>query len=146
VEMQVCRGRPFLEFAAPLMREAFDGSGPAWEPDNLARLYARVRPDFIRVDADEITYPAHVILRYRLETAMIAGDLALADLPGAWNEGMKGLLGLIPPDDRLGCLQDIHWYDGDFGYFPTYTMGALAAAQLFAAAKAKLPDIGIHIA
>jgi carboxypeptidase Taq len=76
-----------------------------------------------------------VILRYRLERAMIAGDLALKDLPAAWNDGMKELLGVAPPDDRQGCLQDIHWYDGGFGYFPTYTLGAMTAAQLFDAAK-----------
>jgi len=87
------------------MREAFGGDGPAWSPDNLHRLYSRVRPDFIRVDADEVTYPAHVILRYRLEKAMIGGDLAVADLPGAWNEGMEKLLGLRPPSDREGFLQ-----------------------------------------
>ncbi len=94
-------------------------------------LNVRVSPDFIRVDADEVTYPAHVILRYRLEKALIGGDLALADLPSAWNEGMVSLLGVRPPDDRRGCLQDIHWYDGAFGYFPTYTLGAMTAAQLF---------------
>lgn len=137
VEMQVCRGYEFLSFAAPLMRQAFGADGSAWEPDNLYRLYTRVRPDFIRVDADEVTYPAHVILRYRLERALIDGDLALIDLPGAWNEGMQDLLGLTPPSDREGCLQDIHWYDGAFGYFPTYTMGALAAAQIFAAANSQ---------
>lgn len=98
-------------------------------------------PDLIRVDADEVTYPAHVILRYRLEKAMIAGELEPDDLPGAWNDGMKALLGIVPPDDRQGCLQDIHWYDGAWGYFPTYTLGALAAAQLFAAATRADGDI-----
>jgi carboxypeptidase Taq len=95
----------------------------------------------IRVDADEVTYPAHVILRYRLEKAMIAGDLVPADLPGAWAEGLKEMLGVAPADDREGCLQDIHWYDGVWGYFPTYTLGALIAAQLFEAACAALPDL-----
>jgi carboxypeptidase Taq len=146
VEMQVCRGPHFLEFAAPLMREAFGGDGAAWTVDNLSRLYARVEPDFIRVDADEATYPAHVILRYRLESALIAGDMTVDDLPGAWNEGMKALLGLTVPDDRVGCLQDIHWYDGAFGYFPTYTMGALAAAQIYAAAQAAVPGVQDSIA
>src|SRR6185437_1352085 len=94
----------------------------------------RVERSLIRVDADEVTYPAHVILRYRLERAMIAGDLALADLPAAWRDGMRSLLGVEPPDDRQGCLQDIHWYDGAWGYFPTYTLGAMTAAQLFDAA------------
>ena len=87
LEMQVCRGREFLSFAAPLVREAFGGTGPAWSADNLFRQYTRVKPDFIRVDADEVTYPLHVMLRYRLERALIGGDLAVADLPGAWNDG-----------------------------------------------------------
>lgn len=141
VEMQACRSPAFLEFAAPLIREAFGVSGPAYEADMLRRLYTRVERGFIRVDADEVTYPLHVILRYRLERAIVAGDLAVADLPGAWNDGMRDLLGVTPPDDRLGCLQDIHWYDGAIGYFPTYTLGAMMAAQLFASATERQPDI-----
>jgi carboxypeptidase Taq len=141
IEMQVCRGLEFLSFAAPLMRRAFGAEGPAWQPENLYRLYTSVRPDFIRVDADEVTYPAHIILRYRLERALISGELTIADLPSAWNDAMAELLGLTPPSDREGCLQDIHWYDGAFGYFPTYTMGALAAAQIFAAATRQDDDI-----
>jgi carboxypeptidase Taq len=140
-EMQACRSREFLEFAAPVMREAFGARGEAWSADNLHRLYTRVERGFIRVDADEVTYPAHVILRYRLERALIAGELTLADLPGAWNAGMKALLGVTPPSDREGCLQDIHWYDGVFGYFPTYTLGAMTAAQLFQAATRADPAI-----
>ncbi len=141
IEMQACRGAEFVGFMAPLAREAFGGEGPAWEVSNLLRIYNRVEPGFIRVDADEVTYPAHVILRYRLERRMIAGELEPRDLPGAWNAGMEELLGLTPPDDALGCLQDIHWYDGAWGYFPTYPLGAIAAAQLFAAAKAETPEI-----
>ena len=141
VEMQACRGAEFVGFMAPLARDAFGGNGPAWEADNLLRLANRVEPGFIRVDADEVTYPAHVILRYRLERKLIAGGMALEDLPEAWNAGMQDLLGLPPPDDALGCLQDIHWYDGAWGYFPTYTLGAMAAAQLFAAATAAVPEI-----
>ena len=141
VEMQACRSPAFLEFAAPLIREAFGVSGPAYAPDALLRLYTSVGRGFIRVDADEVTYPLHVILRYRLERAIIAGDLDVADLPGAWNEGMRALLGVTPPEDRLGCLQDIHWYDGAIGYFPTYTLGAMMAAQLFAAATQQEGDI-----
>ena len=146
IEMQVCRSRAFLAFAAPLLREAFGGDGPAWRADNLYRYYTRVEPGFIRVEADEVTYPAHVILRYDLERAMIAGDLDPADLPGAWNDGMRKLLGITPPNDRLGCLQDIHWYDGAWGYFPTYTLGAMAAAQIFQAAVAAEPAIPDGIA
>ncbi len=140
-EMQVCRGAEFIAFAAPMMRDAFAAAGPAWRADNIQRHYTRVERGLIRVDADEVTYPLHVILRTRLERAIIAGDLAVADLPGAWNEGMAELVGATPDDDRDGCLQDIHWFAGTFGYFPTYTMGALAAAQLFAAAKQAVPGI-----
>lgn len=141
VEMQACRSRAFLTFAAPHIRDAFGGEGPAWEAENLYRRNIRVTPDFIRVDADEVTYPAHVLLRYRLEKALVEGELEVADLPGAWNEGFEGLLGLTPPDDRRGCLQDIHWFDGAFGYFPSYTLGAMLAAQLFAAADRALDDL-----
>jgi carboxypeptidase Taq len=141
IEMQACRSREFIDFVAPLMREAFGGSGRAWEPDNIHRLYTRVEPGLIRVDADEVTYPAHIILRYRLERALITGDLELADLPAAWGEGMQKLLGIAPPDDREGCLQDIHWPDGAWGYFPTYTLGAMTAAQLFEAARRSDPDM-----
>ena len=141
VEMQACRSREFTEFAAPLLRKAFHGRGAAWEPENLYRLNTHVERSLIRVDADEVTYPAHVILRYRLERAMIAGGLALEDLPAAWKEGMQALIGIAPANDREGCLQDIHWYDGAWGYFPTYTLGAMTAAQLFDAAKHADPRI-----
>ena len=141
VEMQACRSAAFLGYLAPLARAAFGGTGAAWQPDNLLRLTNRVEPGFIRVDADEVTYPAHVILRYRLEKAMIAGEMEPENLPEAWNAGMAELLGVTPPDDALGCLQDIHWYDGAWGYFPTYTLGAMAAAQIFAAAVAAVPEI-----
>jgi carboxypeptidase Taq len=146
IEMQICRSREFMAWAAPIMAQAFGGTGRAWEADNLFCLTTRVARGLIRVDADEVTYPAHVILRYRLERAMLAGDLALADLPGAWNDGMQSLLGVTPPNDRLGCLQDIHWYDGAWGYFPTYTLGAMAAAQLFAAATRGRPEIAPALA
>lgn len=141
MEMQACRSREFIAFAAPQMRDAFGGSGPAWEAEALWRHYTRVERGFIRVDADEVTYPAHVILRYRLEKAMIADELPLADLPAAWNDGMQALLGVVPPNDRLGCLQDIHWPSGGWGYFPTYTLGAMTAAQIFDAANRAEPEI-----
>ncbi|MCA9677250.1 MAG: carboxypeptidase M32 [Kofleriaceae bacterium] len=141
MEMQAGRSRAFLDYLAPLAREHLGGDGPAWAPDNLHRLYTAVHPGFIRVDADEVTYPSHVILRFRLERALIGGDLALADLPAAWNAGMQELLGITPPSDREGCLQDIHWYDGAWGYFPTYTLGAMTAAQLYDAAGRALPGL-----
>ncbi|RED48637.1 carboxypeptidase M32 [Aestuariispira insulae] len=145
IEMQACRSREFASFAAPILREAF-GHQEGLSDENYYRRNILVKPDFIRVDADEVTYPAHVILRFRLEQAMLKGDLTVAELPGAWNEGMTSLLGITPPTDTLGCMQDIHWYDGAWGYFPTYTLGAMTSAQLFQAATeadaAILPAIG----
>jgi len=141
IEMQVCRSPDFFTYAAPVLKDAFGGDGPVWSPENLHRLNTRVERGFIRVDADEVTYPAHIILRYRLERALIGGDMKLRDLPGEWNKGMQDLLGVTPPTDTLGCLQDIHWYDGAWGYFPTYTLGAMTAAQVFGAAKQGRPEI-----
>jgi carboxypeptidase Taq len=141
LEMQACRSAAFITFAAPRMREAFGKSGAAWEVGNIHKIYTRVAPGYIRVDADEVTYPLHIMLRYRLERAILGDDLRLADLPGAWNEGMRDLLGIVPSDDSVGCLQDIHWPDGAWGYFPTYTLGALSAAQLFAAARQAVPGL-----
>jgi carboxypeptidase Taq len=141
IEMQASRSREFIEWMAPVAASALGGSGPAWSSENLYRLYTKVDRGLIRVDADEATYPAHVILRFRLEQALIAGDMKLADLPGAWAEGMKELIGIVPPDDKDGCMQDIHWPGGAWGYFPTYTLGAMTAAQLFDAARRANPGI-----
>ncbi len=145
LEMQVCRSPAFTRFAAPILRESFAGDGPGWEALALHRRQIRVARSLIRVEADEVTYPAHVILRHRLEQAMIGGDLAPRELPGAWAEGLRALLGVAPDDDRDGCLQDIHWYDGSWGYFPTYTLGALIAAQLFEAARRAIPELMAEI-
>ena len=136
LEMQAGRSEAFINFIAPMARAAFRGIGAAWEASNLRRIYRRVEPGLIRVEADEVTYPAHILLRTEIEQALLLGDLAVADLPGAWRDRMRELLGLDVANDRDGCMQDIHWYSGAVGYFPTYTLGALAAAQLFAAATA----------
>ena len=95
----------------------------------------------IRVEADEATYNLHIILRFELELSLLTGDLKPADLPGAWNERFTRMFGLTPPDDRRGCLQDIHWSMGGIGYFPTYTLGNLYAAQFMNAARAQLPGL-----
>jgi carboxypeptidase Taq len=150
-EMQVSRSRPFLELCAPLVRAAFPDAAArqpeAFTAENLAAVYTRVHPDYIRVDADEATYPCHVILRYELEKELILGKMAIDDLPEAWDAGMQSLLGLSTKDNyKDGCLQDVHWPAGLFGYFPTYTMGAMTAAQLFAAARRALPDLSGQIA
>ena len=135
IEMQACRSDAFLSWLSPVLYTTFGGNQAAFAPANLARLWRRVEPGFIRVDADEMTYPAHVALRFDLERALLAGNLAIADLPAAWNDEMRCRLGITPPNDSLGCLQDIHWYAGLIGYFPNYTLGAIAAAQLMAAVR-----------
>lgn len=141
IEMQSCRSDAYLSWLGPQLHASFGGDAAPYSTANLGRLWRHVERGFIRVDADEMTYPAHVILRFRLEQALIAGDLAVADLPGAWNDGFEALLGLTPPNDAQGCLQDIHWYDGAFGYFPSYTLGAMGAAQLMAAARRAVPGL-----
>jgi carboxypeptidase Taq len=141
VEMQACRSDAFLSWLGPELHATFGGDAAPYRPENLARMWRRIERGFIRVEADEMTYPAHVILRFRLEQALIDGMLAVSDLPGAWNAGFKSLLGIVPPDDARGCLQDIHWYDGAFGYFPSYTLGAMSAAQLMAAARSAVPGV-----
>lgn len=143
VEMQAARSGPCLAWLAAAAGETLGLSGADAAPDLFARFVRHVRPGLIRVDADEVTYPLHIVLRWRLERALLSGDLPLGDLPGAFNDGMQDLLGIHPDSDRDGCLQDIHWPSGGFGYFPTYTLGAIAAAQLFEQAcrdEPALPD------
>lgn len=146
IEMQACRSDQFLGWLAPRLHARFGGAPEPYAPENIARLWRRVARGHIRVDADEMTYPAHVILRFRLEQALIDDALPVGDLPGAWAEGMRALLGITPPDDARGCLQDIHWYDGGVGYFPSYTLGAMAAAQLMAAARRAVSGLDAALA
>ena len=141
IDMQLYRSRAFWEFLAPQVQKAFGKAGAEYSAENLYRNAVRAKRGFIRVEADEITYPAHVILRYRLEKKMIEGTLEIKDLPEAWNAAMKDLIGVTPPNDRLGCLQDIHWYSGAFGYFPSYALGAIIAAQLVDKMKRDIPDL-----
>jgi carboxypeptidase Taq len=141
LEMQAARSEEFIRFLVPTIARVLGGEGPAWTPDNFLRIYRKVEPGLIRVFADEVTYPLHVILRYKLEKAIIANELPTRELPGAWNELMEQLLGIRPPNDTDGVMQDVHWPEGIFGYFPTYSLGALAAAQIFAAAQKDNTDI-----
>ncbi len=140
-EMQAGRSSEFITHIAPMLREELGGSGPHWEVDNLTRVYQKVDRSLIRVDADEITYPLHVMLRYRLERQLMDGEIEVADLPTAWMEAMDDLIGIRPPSDVDGVMQDIHWYEGIFGYFPTYTLGAMTAAQIFASLRKDVPDV-----
>jgi len=109
-------------------------------------LFFRVDSSFIRVEADEIAYDFHAILRYEIEKALIEGDIAVANVPGLWNAKMKEYLGVEVTEDRLGCLQDTHWAIGLIGYFPTYTLGSIYAVQIFAAAKEAIPNLEGHLA
>lgn len=141
MEMQLGRSHAFLQHIHPQV-VALMGDQPALERNNFIRLTQRVKPGFIRVDADELSYPAHVILRYEIERALIEGDIEVEDIPALWDEKMQQSLGIDTRGNyRDGCMQDIHWTDGAFGYFPTYTLGAMYAAQLFQAVKRAIPQV-----
>ncbi|MBV7403278.1 carboxypeptidase M32 [Enterobacter sp. ENT03] len=145
-EMQLGRSEAFLKQLLPLVVQRF-GDQPAFSESNFVAWNQRVKPGYIRVDADEVSYPAHVVLRYEIERALINGDIEVEDIPALWDEKMRNWLGLSTTGNyRDGCMQDIHWTDGGFGYFPSYTLGAMYAAQLFHAAKKALPDLDAAIA
>lgn len=145
-ENQVGRSRAFWDYLFPTARELFPeafGNADACEAHFAINA---VRPRHIRAAADEVTYNLHVLVRFELERALIAGDLLTADLPSAWAEKYRDCLGIVPRNDAEGCLQDGHWAAGMFGYFPVYTVGSLIAAQLFAQARTDLPDLNLAFA
>jgi carboxypeptidase Taq len=145
-ENTVGRSLPFWRHFFPRARQVF--------PDELSNVSLEqfyfainhVEPTLIRVGADEITYHLHIVVRFNLERALLSGELPVADLPGAWNEAYRRSLGVTPADDAEGCLQDSHWAAGLFGYFPTYTLGSLFAAQLYARAALDLTDLDEQMA
>jgi len=141
LEMMAGRSKEFLAFLAPLLHEYLGGGAACWSRTNILNFFRRLDDDYIRVNADEISYPLHVILRYRLERALLSGDLAVDDIPGAWNEMFTKMFGRTPPDHARGCLQDIHLAAGYFGYFPNYALGEALGAQLFERATADDPSI-----
>jgi carboxypeptidase Taq len=140
-ENQVGRGRPFWDGFFPRAQKLFPEALADVKPDDFYFAVNDVRPSFIRVEADEATYNLHIILRFELEQALVAGDLKPADVPAAWNEKFTASFGLTPPTASQGCLQDIHWSFGGIGYFPTYTLGNLYAAQFMEAARRDLGDL-----
>jgi carboxypeptidase Taq len=146
-EMQLARSRAFVGLLAPMLARAYGGQ-PAFEPDNLHRLFTRVKAgNLIRVQADECTYPLHVILRYEIERPLVEGEIECEDIPALWDEKMKALLGLDTRGNYAnGCMQDVHWSEGLIGYFPTYTLGAMYAAQWFAAIRRATPDLDRRVA
>ncbi len=138
-ENLVGRTRGFWRHYYPPLQKVFPESLSDVSLDSFRRDMNRVAPGLIRVEADEVTYNLHIVIRFELERALLSGDLRAADLPSAWTELYARYLGITPDTDRTGCLQDIHWSEGLIGYFPTYTLGNVYAAQLFAAADR---DIG----
>jgi carboxypeptidase Taq len=144
-ENVVGRSRGFWSHFYPVLQAHFPAFGGV-PLEAFYRAINRVEPSLIRVEADEVTYNLHVMLRADLELALLGGELAVADLPAAWNERMREYLGLEPPDDAQGVLQDIHWSGGSFGYFPTYSLGNLAAVQLWDAAVRADPGLPAAVA
>ncbi len=140
-ENLVGRSRPFCTWALPLLRERLGSALGPLDGGSLYRAVNAVQPSLIRVNADETTYNLHIVLRFELELALVEGTLAVDDVPAAWNEGMQRLLGVEVPDDAQGVLQDVHWGAGLLGYFPTYTLGNLMAAQFWTRLQADVPDV-----
>ena len=145
-ENLVCRGEAFWRFFYPQAQAAFPQSLGDVSADTFLFAINAIQPSLIRTESDEATYNLHIILRFELEQQLLWGDLSVDALPEAWNRGMNSTLGITVPDDRRGCLQDVHWSQGAFGYFPTYTLGNLNAAALFARARADLGDLDGQIA
>ncbi|MCF6158768.1 MAG: carboxypeptidase M32 [wastewater metagenome] len=144
-ENLVGRSRAFWKFFMPHLKDAFPEEFHNIYSENMYRGVNRVEPSYIRVEADEITYNLHVIIRFELEIALLEDTITVDDLPWMWDNKMEEYLGIIPPDDVRGALQDIHWSSGSFGYFPTYSIGNIFAAQLFDHIKKEIPDIEAYI-
>lgn len=146
LEMLIGRSRPFLAWLRPLLEKHLGATGPQWEVENLYRTATRVRRSSIRADADELTYPVHIMVRYDLEKQIFDGTMPVRDLPEAWRDAFDARLGLRPETDAEGCLQDVHWAIGSFGYFPSYALGAFIAAQLYESLLAEVEHFDEEIA
>jgi carboxypeptidase Taq len=145
-ENHVGRGLPFCRWLAPMLAEAFPGPLGGLTPEALYRAANVVQPSLIRIEADEVTYNLHILLRFEIERALFAGQIESAGVPEAWREILRRDLGLELPDDRRGPLQDIHWCLGVFGYYPTYTLGNLYAAMFWRQARRDLPGLDEQLA
>ena len=139
-ENVIGRSLPFWRWLYPRFRDAFPDALSDVPLERFHRAVNRPRPSLIRVDADETTYGLHIILRFELEQELLFGGLGTADLPEAWNARMEELVGVRPPNDRLGCLQDVHWSGGMFGYFPTYQLGNVLSVQIWERLTSDVPD------
>ena len=145
-ENWVARGRPYLGHLLPRLRQRFPAQLGGVQLDELERTANRVERSLIRIEADEVTYNLHILIRFELELEIFDGKLELSELPAAWNARYRDYLGLDVPDDARGVLQDVHWSGGAFGYFPTYSLGNVIAGQLWEAAARDLPDLDAQIA
>jgi carboxypeptidase Taq len=142
----VGRSKAFWTYHWDSVKEMFPDALGEVTLDGFYQAINSVAPSLIRVEADELTYNLHIIIRFEIERDLMSGALSVEDIPTAWNESMSSTVGITPPNDREGCLQDIHWSAGLFGYFPTYTLGNLFAAQFFEQAKCDMPDLFERIA
>ncbi len=145
LEVFIGRSRPFLTWLRPLLEKHYGATGPEWEVENLYQTLIRVRRGAIRSEADELTYPVHIMLRYELEKRIFDGSLPVRDLPEAWRDGFEQRLGLRPANDAEGCLQDVHWAIGSFGFVPSYVLGGLIAAQLYETLRRDHADLDREI-
>ena len=145
IEMQITRSLAFKKFLSNILKTSFNLTGEQWSAENLYTLGTRVNKNYIRVEADEVTYPLHIMLRFNLEKKLINGLLKVKDIPDMWNIEYKKLFGVEVDNDSNGCLQDIHWYAGLIGYFPTYSLGALTSAQFANSLRNELPDLDKEI-
>lgn len=146
-ERMVALSKPFAAYLLPKLHTSFPGAFPESKtPEDLYRALNVVKKEsFIRVESDEVTYPMHIILRFEIERALVEGELQVDDIPKVWNAKMQEYLGVTPTSDAQGCLQDVHWSAGLFGYFPTYTLGAMSAVQIFETAKEQIPNLDSQI-
>ena len=140
-ENMIGRSRPFWQHYFPLLQAAFPGVIDDVDIDRFYAAINQVEPSFIRVEADEVTYNLHIALRFEIEVALVEGRLGVGELPDVWNAKMQEYLGITPPDDAQGVLQDVHWSFGGIGYFSTYSLGNLYAAQFFHRAQQDMPDL-----
>lgn len=145
-ENMIARSEPFWYWAFPQLQSTFPERLGGLTPTDFFRVINVVKPSFIRIEADELTYNLHIIIRFEIEEALINGRLAIADIPEVWNSKMQEYLGITPHNDAEGCLQDIHWSFGGFGYFPSYTLGKLYAAMFYRQMKKDMPNLEEQIA
>ena len=145
IERNVGISVAFIDFLATLLRDEFGFRGKEYDAENLYKLLTRVTPSLVRIDADEVTYPLHVILRFEIEETIIEGSIKANDLPELWAEKMQEYLGITPKTNDVGCMQDIHWPSGDLGYFPAYTNGAIMASMLIQTARSKYPAVDAEL-